>query len=99
MEIWKTNLDDDDPTSMAKVGYIDPVDLGFDRHHLPHDPWVVGNRLYVSWYKAGLHVFDISNPEKPVLISLSHERKLVEWLVPHRQLGRVSDARQEQDPG
>ncbi|HUR97849.1 MAG TPA: FG-GAP-like repeat-containing protein [Pyrinomonadaceae bacterium] len=34
----------------------------------PHNPVVKGNRLYVSWYEAGLQVFDISNPARPVHI-------------------------------
>ena len=34
----------------------------------PHNPVVMGNRLYVSWYQAGVQVFDISNPTNPVRI-------------------------------
>lgn len=35
----------------------------------PHNPVVSGNLLYVSWYKAGLQVFDISDPSNPALIA------------------------------
>lgn len=31
----------------------------------PHNPVVMGNYLYVSWYQAGVQVFDISNPIEP----------------------------------
>jgi hypothetical protein len=31
----------------------------------PHNPVVMGNKLYISWYQAGLQVFDISNPATP----------------------------------
>ncbi|MDQ2746673.1 MAG: FG-GAP-like repeat-containing protein, partial [Acidobacteriota bacterium] len=31
----------------------------------PHNPVVMGNYLYVSWYEAGMQVFDISNPAAP----------------------------------
>lgn len=31
----------------------------------PHNPVVMGNYLYVSWYQAGLQVFDISDPVTP----------------------------------
>jgi hypothetical protein len=31
----------------------------------PHNPVVMGNKLYVSWYQAGLQVFDISEPSVP----------------------------------
>ncbi len=34
----------------------------------PHNPVVMGNKLYVSWYQAGLQVFDISKPDDPVRI-------------------------------
>lgn len=31
----------------------------------PHNPVVMGNKLYVAWYQAGLQVFDISTPSDP----------------------------------
>lgn len=31
----------------------------------PHNPVVMGNKLYVSWYQAGLQVFDITDPTTP----------------------------------
>ena len=31
----------------------------------PHNPVVMGNYLYVSWYQAGLQVFDLTNPAVP----------------------------------
>lgn len=31
----------------------------------PHNPVVFGNKLYVSWYQAGVQVFDISQPRTP----------------------------------
>lgn len=33
----------------------------------PHNPVVMGNRLYISWYQAGIQVFDLSNPSTPLL--------------------------------
>ena len=30
-----------------------------------HDPKVVGNRAFFSWYRLGVLVFDITNPRKP----------------------------------
>ncbi|MCS6874519.1 MAG: FG-GAP-like repeat-containing protein [Pyrinomonadaceae bacterium] len=35
----------------------------------PHNPVVMGNLLFVSWYQAGLQVFDISNPTDPKRIA------------------------------
>ncbi len=34
----------------------------------PHDPRIMGNLLYVSWFQAGTLIFDISNPNSPVLV-------------------------------
>lgn len=34
----------------------------------PHDPKIVGNLLYVSWFQAGTVIFDITNPNKPILV-------------------------------
>ena len=31
----------------------------------PHNPVVMGNKLYVSWYQAGVQVFDITIPSQP----------------------------------
>lgn len=33
-----------------------------------HNPYLVGNLLYVAWYQAGLLVIDISNPSMPKLV-------------------------------
>ncbi len=43
-------------------------DLGLDAVS-PHNPVVMGNYLYVSWYQAGLQVFDLTNPAVPVRIA------------------------------
>lgn len=34
----------------------------------PHNPVVMGNKLYVSWYQAGLQVFDITTRNAPTRI-------------------------------
>lgn len=34
----------------------------------PHNPVVMGNYLYVSWYQAGVQVFNIANPANPVRV-------------------------------
>ena len=31
----------------------------------PHNPVVMGSKLFVSWYQAGVQVFDISTPSQP----------------------------------
>jgi len=49
------------------VRSIKAGDLGLNAI-TPHNPVVMGNKLYVAWYQAGLQVFDISNPANPVRI-------------------------------
>jgi len=34
----------------------------------PHDPRIMGNLLYVSWFQAGTLIFDITNPAAPVFV-------------------------------
>lgn len=36
--------------------------------HSPHHPHIYGNLLFVTWYEAGLQVFNISNPSNPVWV-------------------------------
>ncbi len=56
-----------DPAQPVRVNMINAAQLGLNASS-PHNPVVKGNRLYVSWYEAGLQVFDISNPANPVRI-------------------------------
>jgi hypothetical protein len=53
-----------DPAVPLLVKRITMTDLGLNAV-TPHNPVVKGNRLYVSWYQAGLQIFDISNPVDP----------------------------------
>jgi len=55
------------PSQPLLVKSIKAADLGLNAI-TPHNPVVMGNKLYVSWYQAGLQVFDISNPANPVRI-------------------------------
>ncbi len=43
------------------VNRVTMTDLGINAV-TPHNPVVMGNKLYVSWYQAGLQVFDITQP-------------------------------------
>lgn len=36
-----------------------------DGHYTVHNPFVVGDRLYASWFSDGLRVLDISDPSRP----------------------------------
>ncbi len=47
------------PSQPLLVGRISMTDLGLNAI-TPHNPVVFGNKLYVSWYQAGVQVFDIT---------------------------------------
>ena len=49
------------PASPLLVNRVTMNDLGLNAV-TPHNPVVRGNKLYVSWYQAGLQLFDISQP-------------------------------------
>ncbi|MBX3289826.1 MAG: VCBS repeat-containing protein [Acidobacteria bacterium] len=53
-----------DPAAPLLVNRITMTDLGLNAV-TPHNPVVKGNKLYVSWYQAGLQVFDITDPTTP----------------------------------
>ena len=52
------------PSAPVLVRAIKAADLGINAIS-PHNPVVMGNYLYVSWYQAGTQMFDISDPTSP----------------------------------
>ncbi|MEP6946432.1 MAG: FG-GAP-like repeat-containing protein [Acidobacteriota bacterium] len=53
-----------DPAAPMLIRSIKAGDLGLNAVS-PHNPVVMGSYLYVSWYQAGIQVFDISDPTSP----------------------------------
>jgi hypothetical protein len=53
-----------DASQPTLVNRLTMQDLGLNAI-TPHNPVVMGNKLYVSWYQAGVQIFDISNPANP----------------------------------
>ncbi len=53
-----------DPAQPMLVYRLSMTDLGLNAI-TPHNPVVRGNKLYVSWYQAGVQVFDIGTPRSP----------------------------------
>src|SRR5687768_10665575 len=49
------------------VNRVSMADLGIVAI-TPHNPVVMGNKLYVAWYQAGTQVFDITEPSNPVRV-------------------------------
>lgn len=53
-----------DPSTPVLVNRLTMQDLGLNAV-TPHNPVVMGNKLYVSWYQAGTQVFNITDPANP----------------------------------
>jgi hypothetical protein len=53
------------PSNPPWIGTINRADFGIDGH-TPHHPHVYGNLLFVTWYEAGLQVFNITDPANPI---------------------------------
>ena len=54
-----------DPVNPRLRSTITSASLGLDASG-PHNPVILGELLFVSWYQAGLQVFDIRDPANPV---------------------------------
>ncbi|MFK8102579.1 MAG: choice-of-anchor B family protein [Saprospiraceae bacterium] len=46
-----------------------------DDRNTPHNPFILGNYAYVSYYEDGLVVFDISNPEEVFIVGYYDTRE------------------------
>ncbi len=57
-----------DPAQAALIRTIKTSELGLNAIS-PHNPVVMGNYLYVSWYQAGVQVFDLTDPTFPKRIA------------------------------
>ncbi|MEE8388775.1 MAG: choice-of-anchor B family protein [Acidiferrobacterales bacterium] len=53
-----------DMSNIQLVSTIEASSFGINAYS-PHNPIIIGSTLYVSWYEAGLQMFDISNPANP----------------------------------
>ena len=49
--------------------FKDPLEEPTYTNNRPHNPFVVRNRLYISYYHDGIQVYDISDPELPERIA------------------------------
>ncbi|HWQ32316.1 MAG TPA: hypothetical protein VNQ79_05490 [Blastocatellia bacterium] len=60
-------FDISDPASPKLLATITAASLGLSAYSV-HNPYIVGNLLFASWYQAGTQVIDITDPAKPVLV-------------------------------
>ena len=52
------------PAEPILVNRLTTIGLGLNAW-TPHNPIVKGNQLYISWYHAGMQLFDITDPTNP----------------------------------
>lgn len=84
-----------DPANPLLIRKISMADLGINAS-TPHNPVVLENKLYVSWYHAGLQVFDLADPTNP--------RKIGEYdtyapaFTKEQQLKQLEEIAQFDDP-
>jgi hypothetical protein len=55
------------PASPTLQCAITPASMGLPAA-IPHNPVVVSNLLFLSWYQNGIHIFDITDRTKPIHI-------------------------------
>lgn len=51
----------------SPLATITPAGMGLEAD-IPHNPVVVGNFLFLSWYQNGLQIFDITDRTRPVRV-------------------------------
>ena len=54
-----------DPDAPILLSTLNRTNVGIDAHS-PHHPHLHGDMLVISWYEAGLQVFNIADPTNPV---------------------------------
>lgn len=69
LELWDV-ADPSTPTRLARIAPPPTSDPTFDGvWTTPHNFAFHGDRLYTSWYRGGVRVYDVSEPTAPELIS------------------------------
>jgi choice-of-anchor B domain-containing protein len=57
-----------DVSDLSQIEVLSLIDIPGYENLVPHNCMIMKNTLYVSYYKAGLQIFDISDPTVPVRI-------------------------------
>ncbi len=78
------------PAQPLLIRTIKTSDLGINAVS-PHNPVVMGNYLYVSWYQAGIQVFDLSDPTFPKRVG-QYDTYEEAFALPSEDLTRLADA-------
>lgn len=62
-----TNLDNNDISIVETFKF--PLEAPVDSMNRPHNPFIRGKYLFVSYYQDGIQIFDIEDPENPKQIA------------------------------
>jgi len=62
------------------ASFKEPILAPGHTNNRPHNPFVVGNLLYVSYYQDGVVVFDISNPTSPFRVAFYDTSNNVDYM-------------------
>ena len=54
-------------SNTAPIVILTPASMGIEAD-IPHNPVVVSNLLFLSWYQNGIQIFDISDRSRPVRV-------------------------------
>lgn len=63
-----TDIQDPQPLSLIRSNLLQVTDSLGAGGSIAHNPYIVGDLLFVSYYHDGVQVYDISNPSSPKLI-------------------------------
>lgn len=91
------------PLKVADVSNLNDIEIvaqfssGISPNSIAHNPTILGNYAYISYYHDGLQIFDISNPANPLKVAeyktylpTDHESYRGAWAVfPYLPSGRV----------
>lgn len=68
-----------DVTDLSQIEVLSLIDILDYETLIPHNCMIKNNLLYVSYYKAGLQIFDISDPTLPQRIGYYDTYDLISW--------------------
>jgi hypothetical protein len=61
-----TDIRDEKLISMIRSNALNVPDPAGPDGSIAHNPYIVGNKLFISYYHDGVVVYDISDPKKPI---------------------------------
>lgn len=69
INIYQLTIDGANSSAISMGNFKEPLEAPTDLDCRPHNPFVKGDTLFISYYEDGTQVFDISNPLQPKRIA------------------------------